>query len=147
MRACAVVHAAITTFVWGAASTASSLKRQLTYKTSSFANNKSKTSFSGATKRLSRASRDFTIYVCFKLLRWPNFPQNEFKQSLATARSPAFFSTLLRSRRMPSLCSYSNKYRSFAVSSMHQEGQPLACCLIFRNVLTYSANNSPPHYG
>ena len=80
----------------------------------------------GAIKRnslnsFSKPSRVLTTSVCFKFDRCPNFPQNEFKQSFATERI----------------------LYSLIVSSVHQDGQPLACCFNRRKVFTYAANRPP----
>ena len=49
---------------------------------------------SGFISNVSNDSRDFTATIFGRLSRCPNFPQNEFRQSLATDGNPGFLVTL-----------------------------------------------------
>ena len=108
---------------------------------------KSWTSLVGSerTRKKASTSVSWKNWDCFRFSRWPNFPQKLFRQSLANARIPGFFSIFSPSRDTPSFSKYRRIYSLASSGVLIQSGGPLASCLYFRNVLIYEAN-SPPSF-
>jgi len=138
------VYIAITTFVNGKDVIAFSRSCHETYITSSLTDNISIILCSGLVSKVDKRWYDFTISVLGKLIRWPNFPQKELRQSFATERKPEFRLMLFLSRTIPLISLYSHRYRSLASSSFsHSLGHPLASCFNCKNMLIYLANKPP----
>jgi hypothetical protein len=81
--------------------------------------------------------------VCVKFDLWSSFPIKELRIIFASYLNPGFSLILSYSSIMPSFFKYCWIYCCLSFSCLHQSGQPLASCLTFRNVLTYSVNSPP----
>ena len=77
--------------------------------------------------------------------RW--YLQKEFIVSLASKRNPGFLLRFPYSNLMPLFFSCSVMYCCLWPSVSHQEGQPLACCLILRKVAMKSLKSVDDFWG
>jgi len=132
---------AITTFANGENVIASLRSCHETHITS-LTGNISIISCSGLVSKVNKCWYDFTVSVSDKLVRWPNFPQKELRQSFATERKPEFqLIMLFLSRTIPSVSSYSRRSLSFFSIVVILASSCFNC----KNVLIYLANKPPYH--